>query len=304
MATTHPSLERSKQTLTVLSPLRKPATHAARGTVLAVHAAASLADSVDRDAARLLRAAEGMARAAVALLEATVKRSPGVGLRESTRGAKGPEAGACHNPGTENSAPAVGTGSEVNLPAAQLEKRVTKRRKRNRKKNKKGEKKGETNTEKKSGKGKEKTGTTPVVSVPVSEMDLDDGWADKAGGAKAPTLQAKATSPPAPVASAATPTVEPDVTAEVIGLGAEDSILKLGMTVTVVNFPYLADLNGYTGVLTGSPDSMPPSQAGRWNCTMSSGTMRGHEFALPPEHLKPVLELSEPPKRNSAHGPY
>ena len=57
------------------STLRKPATAAARGSVLAVHAAAGLADSVDRDAARLLRASEGMARAAVALLETSAKRT-------------------------------------------------------------------------------------------------------------------------------------------------------------------------------------------------------------------------------------
>jgi hypothetical protein len=307
MATTFPSLERSKQALTAKS-LRKPATAAARGTVLAVHAAAGLTDSVDREAARLLRAAEGMARAAVALLEANVKQSPGVGLREPTRGAKGPEAGACHNPGTENSAPAVGTGHS----AAQLEKRETKkRRKRNRKKKPKGEK-GKTNTEKKSGKGKEKTATTPVVTVPVSEMELDDSWADTAVGAQAPTLQASATSPPAPVAMAATPTVLPGVTAEVIALGAEGSILKPGMTVTVVNsLLYPGFLDGSTAVLKGvsSCSSFLGGVCTTWTCTLlvpaaDCSLKTGASVELPPEHLRPVLELSEPPKRNSAHDPY
>ena len=53
---------------------RGPAMSAARGTVLALHAAAGLALGVDREAARLLRASEGLARAAVGLLEAS--RSP------------------------------------------------------------------------------------------------------------------------------------------------------------------------------------------------------------------------------------
>jgi len=255
-----------------------------------------------------------MARAAVALLEATVKRSPGVGLRESTRGAKGPEAGACHNPGTENSAPAVGTGHS----AAQLEKRETKkRRKRNRKKKPKGEKgkttdSKETHTEKKSGKGKEKTATTPVVTVPVSEMELDDSWADTAVGAQAPTLQASATSPPAPDAMAATPTVLPGVTAEVIALGAGDSILKPGMTVTVVNsLLYPGFLDGSTAVLNGvsSCSSLFGGVATTWTCTLlvpaaDCSLKTGACVELPPEQLRPVLELSEPPKRNSAHDPY
>ena len=57
------------------SSLRKPATAAARGVVLAVHATAGLADSVDREAARLLRASEGFARAALALLEASARQT-------------------------------------------------------------------------------------------------------------------------------------------------------------------------------------------------------------------------------------
>jgi hypothetical protein len=300
--------------LTVKS-LRKPATHAARGTVLAVHAAASLADSVDRDAARLLRAAEGMARAAVALLETTVKRSPGVGLREPTRGAEGPEAGACHNPGTENSAPAGGTGGAGSLPAAQLEKRETKkRRKRNRKKKTKGEKgktvdSKETHNEKKRDKGKEKTATTPVVSVPVSEMELDDAWADKAVGAQAPTLQASATSPPAPDATAATPTVLPGVTVEVIALGAEDSILKPGLTVTVVNYPDDVSLNGSIAKINSECTYGLFKQHSGWTCTLQvpaagSSLKTGDCVTLPPECLKPVLELTEPPKRSSAYDPY
>jgi hypothetical protein len=54
--------------------VRKPAIAAARGSVLALHAAAGMATSVDREAARMLRASEGLARAAVARLELTGQR--------------------------------------------------------------------------------------------------------------------------------------------------------------------------------------------------------------------------------------
>ena len=79
MATACPSQTRATQTTqrtttsSQAASLRKPATAAARGSTLAVHAAAGLADSVHREAARLLRASEGLARAALALLEASAK---------------------------------------------------------------------------------------------------------------------------------------------------------------------------------------------------------------------------------------
>ena len=80
MASACPSQTRSTQTTKTTTTtssqaasLRKPATAAARGSTLAVHAAAGLADSVHREAARLLRASEGLARAALALLEASAK---------------------------------------------------------------------------------------------------------------------------------------------------------------------------------------------------------------------------------------
>ena len=54
--------------------LRRSAIAASRGSVLAIHAAAGMAVSVDREAARLLRASEGLARAAVACLELAGRR--------------------------------------------------------------------------------------------------------------------------------------------------------------------------------------------------------------------------------------
>jgi hypothetical protein len=63
--------------LTASSPeasLRRPCIAAARGCVLAIHAAVGMAGSVDRDAVRLLRACEGLARTAVACLEVAGRR--------------------------------------------------------------------------------------------------------------------------------------------------------------------------------------------------------------------------------------
>ena len=51
--------------------VRKPAIAAVRGSILTLHSAAGLATPVNREATRMLRASEGLARAALALLEAT-----------------------------------------------------------------------------------------------------------------------------------------------------------------------------------------------------------------------------------------
>ena len=56
---------------------RRLATEAARASVLTVHAAVGLAWQTDKDAARLLRAAEGLCRAAVAKLAASPVPPPG-----------------------------------------------------------------------------------------------------------------------------------------------------------------------------------------------------------------------------------
>ena len=56
--------------------LRKPATAAVRGATLAPRKTAGLAEAVDREAARLLRTSEGLARAALALLETKAAVAP------------------------------------------------------------------------------------------------------------------------------------------------------------------------------------------------------------------------------------
>ena len=52
--------------------VRNAALEASRGASLAVHSAAGLSLATSRDAARLLRAAEGLCRAAVAILKAPI----------------------------------------------------------------------------------------------------------------------------------------------------------------------------------------------------------------------------------------
>ena len=74
------------------SSVRKPAIAAVRGSILTLHSAAGLATSVSREATRMLRASEGLARAALALLEATEKKpaaspagQPGCGAKPQGR---------------------------------------------------------------------------------------------------------------------------------------------------------------------------------------------------------------------------
>ena len=58
--------------------MRMAAVQSARSVALAAHSAAGIAHDVDRAAARLLRAAEGLSRSAIALLD-VVARSPACG---------------------------------------------------------------------------------------------------------------------------------------------------------------------------------------------------------------------------------
>ena len=78
--------------------VRMPAIAAARGAVLTLHSAAGLATTVDREAARMLRASEGLARAAVARLELAERRpvAPPAGAAAAAAGA-GAAAGEMKN---------------------------------------------------------------------------------------------------------------------------------------------------------------------------------------------------------------
>ena len=80
-----------------------------------------------------------------------------------------------------------------------------------------------------------------MISFLVEEMDIDDRWADMVDVARAPTLQTPATKAKqlATAVGAETPVVNLDYAVDVIALGAGDSILKLGVSTTVVDCPYL-----------------------------------------------------------------
>ena len=109
------------------------------------------------------------------------------------------------------------------------------------------------------------------------------------------------------------PRVEPRVTAEVLALGAEGSILKLGMNVTVVNCDYYNGIfNGSTAMVSGIPTYLTGS--GRWQVTIlvpavdKSASIRGLKYGelrnFPPECLKPILDVSAPPKRTTDYDPF
>ena len=97
-------------------------------------------------------------------------------------------------------------------------------------------------------------------------MEIDDRWADMVD----PTLETAATEAkqPALAVVTGTPAVNPDYTADVIALGAEDSILKLGVNVTVVDFSFDPLLNGVEAVICGHPDATK-ADASRWLCSIS-----------------------------------
>ena len=182
--------------------LRRPAIAAARGTVLATHAAAGLATSVDREAARMLRASEGLARAAVARLEQAGRRpvSPPTGVPGGGAGGaagvsppKGDDAGASGRP-KKRSQVRADAGVRIGQNIAKVE---MKEKKRKRRKKKSG--KGASNDE---GKGKADTLMTdeladvrggPVAPlqasalpfIPVEHDEFNDGWADGVGTAVA-----------------------------------------------------------------------------------------------------------------------
>ena len=178
--------------------LRRPAIAAARGTVLATHAAAGLATSVDREAARMLRASEGLARAAVARLEQAGRRpvSPPTGVPGGGAGGtagESPSRGASGRP-KKRSQVRADAGVRIGQNTAKVE---MKEKKMKRRKKKFG--KGASNDE---GKGKVDTLITDELAdvrgglvaplqasalpfIPVEHDEFNDGWADGVGTAVA-----------------------------------------------------------------------------------------------------------------------
>jgi len=126
------------------------------------------------------------------------------------------------------------------------------------------------------GKGKEKTVATPVATAPVGEMDLDDKWADQAS---VPSASFRANRSKAKRQATARKdegsAVTPGVTVTTLELGYEDTLLKLGDTVTVVS--------------TKAEDELLNSEKGKlldfdgevWGVEMTTGRKAGTVFSLP-----------------------
>ena len=266
MATTHPTSERSKQTLTTATtsqqaPLRKPATAAARGVTLAVHAAAGLAGSVDRDAARLPRASEGLARAALALLETSARRSAGPPRGAAPQGTQ-PEATARTAAATGTPPRAAGEQGGGKLgPKVKPKKKVKKKDKGN--KDEKGKTKGSKDKDGKS----EVDPTEDALADPVtvSAMEIDDRWADWRDDSHrlasplsgAPEAKRRAIAVPGELHA------EPDFSKDVITPGYMGIPLKAGDDATLVNLVSRPDLNDVPVTLVRSE-----GDTNRWTCRL------------------------------------
>ena len=293
-----------------VASLRKPATAAARGVTLALHASAGLADSVHRESARLLRASEGLARAALALLEASAK--PAVLLANTPRprqdGAQGPKTakpdrttgagapGGSDGPERKTGVDAVQPGSTPEGGSRGLRpprdrpvkgdgtlgSKVKPERRKNNKTKDNLDKKGVTkNNSDEDGKGKEKTVATPVATAPVGEMDLDDKWADQAF---VPSASNRASAPMAKHSATArqetVPTVTPGVTVTTLELGYEDTLLRLGDTATVVS------TENRDKELAAEKGTLLDFDGEAWGVKMTTGTKKELEFSLPSLYLQ------------------
>ncbi len=286
-----------------VASLRKPATAAARGVTLATHAAAGLADAVHRDAARLLRASEGLARAALALLVAAAKQPANTPRPRQDRASEAQTAKPdlttpLERPGESDGEAERKTGADAVQPGStpeeggtqgkipgepppqgvgKLGSRVKPIRRKKKKKDGNQVKKGVTkNYSDEDGKGKEKTVATPVATAKGGEMDLDDRWADQASVPPASTCTSVPMAKPRATASEENvPTVAPSVTVDVVELGFEDTLLKEGYTATVVSKED-QDKN-----LTSEKGKLGPFDGKAWCVKMLTGMMAGEYFDFP-----------------------
>jgi hypothetical protein len=289
MATTRPSSERSTQTLTTATtsqqaPLRKPATAAARGVTLALHAAAGLADSVDRDAARLLRASEGLARAALALLETSARRTAG-----PPRGAAFPA------PGTQpearpRTAAATGTPPRAageqggGKPGTKVKPKKKNKKKDKGNKDKKGETKDSMDTDGNGEAGETENAT--ATSVPGGEMELDDRWADwkdDSDRTANPLSDAPEAKRRAIAVNLGVPYVGPDFPKGVITPGYKGIPLKAGDDANLVNLVSQPDLNSTPVTLERFE-----SDTNRWTCRLWNH--KGGTVCIQPINLHGFLE--------------
>ena len=127
------------------------------------------------------------------------------------------------------------------------------------------------------GKGKYNIVATPVATAPVAEMDLDDQWADQA---REPSASTRASAPMAKRSATAreeqVPAVTPGVTVTTLELGYEDTLLKLGDTVTVVS------TKDKDRLLTSEKGVLLDFDGEEWGVEMTTGEKAGWIYSLPP----------------------
>ena len=122
----------------------------------------------------------------------------------------------------------------------------------------------------------EKKAATPVASALESEEELDDRWADQdyvpeaSSSLSAPMAKRRAVANEGTAAA-----TNLGATATTLELGYEDTILKLGDTVTVVSTDALDEL------LTSEKCTLLDYDGKLWEVQMQTGSESGEFYTLP-----------------------
>ena len=271
------------------SSLRKPATAAARGVVLAVHATAGLADSVDREAARLLRASEGLARAALALLEASARQTADP---PRANAANGKQPGAPVGAGTDAArqrSEAADSTEELGGGKKGAKVKPKEKNKKKNKDNKAKKKKAMDSMMNVDGKGElEEEEEATVTSIPGGEMVIDDYWADLK--AEADRVDSPLSGAPEAKRRAIAVKVEPKAGTESVGkvgkLGYKGTVLKAGEDATLTGLVSRPELNCAAVTLLEFVE-----ETNRWTCRVWHKA--GGKVCILPINLHGFLKKNE-----------
>ena len=248
-----------------------------------MHAAAGLAEPVHREAARLLRASEGLAGAALALLEASSK--PAEQFASSLgpgQESKLPKAPRTPSKGKSEGRPGGKTGVDAVRPGSTtgggggLGTKTKPRRRREKKNKRKGDNKGKDGKLHTDAGGEGEKAATPVASALGSEEELDDRWADQAHEPGASSSLAAPVAKRRAMANEGTAAATNlGATATTLELGYKDTILKLGDAVTVVS----SDPRDIR--LTSEKATLFDFNGKVWGVKMKTGPMAGTEYNFP-----------------------
>ena len=277
------------------SSLRKPATAAARGVVLAVHATAGLADSVDREAARLLRASEGLARAALALLEASARQKADPPSTNAARQRSEAPVGA----GTDAARQRSEAADSTEEPGGGKKGAKVKPKEKNKKKNKDNKakkKKAMDSMMNVDGKGElEEEEEAKVTSIPGGEMVIDDFWADLKAQHFPKSVPDRVDSPlattPEAKRRAIAVQVEPKTGTESVNtprrsLGYKGTVLKAGEDATLTGLVSRPELNCAAVTLLEFVE-----ETNRWTCRVWHKA--GGKVCILPINLHGFLKKNE-----------